>query len=112
MKALQRAQLSKAQEQALDREIKKQVSKYNEEYEADYDTLILYTLHNSFGFGKERMKRFFREMNEHRKALKAFYNADGEDDKTIDLFVMRKKLSEAGISPEILLAEIYGEILL
>ena len=34
MKALQRAKLSKAQEKALGREIKKQVAKYNEEYEA------------------------------------------------------------------------------
>lgn len=110
MKALERWQPTRGQREAMLREIKQQVRACNERYETDYDALILYTLHFSFGFGKERLKRFFREMQKHRKTLQEFYSPTGEADESIDLFVIHKQLREAGLDAEQLTKEIYTEL--
>lgn len=109
-----REQFTAGQKKQLSAVIRQQVAVENERYERDYDTLILYVLHTEFGFGRGRLLRFFREMVVARKNLKAFYTADDANetnsDPTIDIFAMRKRLTEQGLDPDILLNSIYSEI--
>lgn len=109
-----REQFTAGQKKQLSAVIRKQVAVENERYERDYDTLILYVLHTEFGFGRGRLLRFFREMAFARKNLKAFYTADDANetnsDPTIDIFAMRKRLTEQGLDPDNLLNSIYSEI--
>lgn len=106
-----REQFTAGQKKQLSAEIRKQVAIENERYERDYDTLILYVLHTKFGFGRERLLRFFCEMATARRDLKAFYKSDsGTADPTIDIFAMRKRLSESNLGPDTLLNAVYAEI--
>lgn len=106
-----REQFTAGQKKQLSAEIRKQVAVENERYERDYDTLILFVLHTVFGFGRERLLRFFIEMATARRDLKAFYKSDsGKTDPTIDIFAMRKRLSESNLDPDMLLNAVYAEI--
>lgn len=106
-----REQFTAGQKKQLSAEIRKQVAVENERYERDYDTLILFVLHTVFGFGRERLLRFFREMATARRDLKAFYKSDrGKTDPTIDIFAMRKRLAESNLDPDTLLNAVYAEI--
>lgn len=106
-----REQFTAGQKKQLSAEIRKQVAVENERYERDYDTLILYVLYMKFGFGRKRLFRFYREMATVRHDLKAFYKSDsGKTDPTIDIFAMRKRLSESNLDPDTLLNAVYAEI--
>lgn len=106
-----REQFTAGQKKQLSAEIRKQVAVENERYERDYDTLILYVLHTEFGFGRERLLRFFREMANARRYLKAFYKSDsGIVDLTIDIFAMRKRITESNLDPDTLLNAVYAEM--
>ena len=106
-----REQFTAGQKKQLSAEIRKQVAIENERYERDYDTLILFALHTVFGFGRERLLRFFREMAAARRNLKAFYKSDdGTVDPTIDIFAMRKRLAESNLDPDTILNAVYAEI--
>ncbi len=52
--------LTKGQQQALDREIDRQIDERRNEFLRDADAMILYTLHKEFGFGKKRLIKFFK----------------------------------------------------
>lgn len=106
-----REQFTAEQKKQLSAEIRKQVAVENERYERDYDTLILYVLHTEFGFGRERLFRFYREMATARRDLKSFYKSDsGTSDPTIDIFAMRKRLAESNLDPDKILNAVYAEI--
>ena len=106
-----REQFTSGQKKQLSAEIRKQVVIENERYERDYDTLILYVLHTQFGFGRERLLRFFGEMANARRDLKSFYKSDsGKADPTIDIFAMRKRLTESNLDPDTILNAVYAEI--
>ena len=68
-----REQFTAGQKKQLSAEIRKLVALTNERYERDYDTLILFVLHTVFGFGRERLLRFFREMATARRDLKKLF---------------------------------------
>lgn len=106
-----REQFTAGQKKQLSAEIRKQVAIENERYERDYDTLILYVLYTKFGFGRKRLLRFFGEMANARRDLKSFYKSDsGKADPTIDIFAMRKRLTESNLDPDTILNAVYAEI--
>ena len=106
-----REQFTAGQKKQLSAEIRKQVAVENERYERDYDTLILFVLHTVFGFGRERLFHFFRDMALARRNLQAFYKSDsGTVDPTIDIFAMRKRLKECNLDPDAILNAVYAEI--
>lgn len=59
------------------------------------DAVCLWTLHNSFGFGKDRLRRFFDEFNRGYQDMLDFYEM-GEDTP----FVFFSKLREIGVDVE------------
>lgn len=78
-----------------------------EEYDKfceDADVSILYTLNVSFGFGKERASRFYREwVVNHAKMIKE--HRQGTGDKT-HIEIMKRRLKERGIDYEALKKEV------
>lgn len=80
---------------ALNEEIRRQCIEQTEQYEVQLDVVVLYALHSVFGFGKERLERFYREMFKLRKDMKARYGTSADD--TMGDFAMYIKLKEMGV---------------
>ena len=58
----------------------------------------LYVLHTEFGFGKQRLERFYNMLFEKREAMKAEFG--DTDDALIGEYAMRYILKEQGIDVE------------
>lgn len=71
------AYLSATEKRAMDKEIKRQLAEYDARHKLEFQALILWQLHEQFGFGKKRLKRFY-------------YNFD----KAIDSLIDRYKLND------------------
>lgn len=52
-------QFNKAEERALDQEIKKQIVENDRAFDMDKESSILWMLHTQFGFGPKRLNRCF-----------------------------------------------------
>ena len=53
------ASLTAAEKKAMDIEIQKQLVEYDRKHAAEIDAMILWVLHSEFGFGQERLRRFY-----------------------------------------------------
>lgn len=51
-------QFNKAEERALDQEIKKQIVENDRAFDMDKESSILWMLHTQFGFGPKRLKKW------------------------------------------------------
>lgn len=96
MKAIM--QLSNADQQRVSKRIRQQCATELEKYDLNLDTLMVYTLHNEFGFGEQRINKFFETMGKLRKELKAHYSADGDERDDSFYTAMREQLERDGIS--------------
>lgn len=72
-------QLNKAEQNAMDEEIRRQILEHDEQFSVDLDSTILYVLHEQFGFGKVRLKRFYKLFLERHKELREHYQFDASD---------------------------------
>ena len=62
MRAAYRPRLSAGERQAMDMEIKRQCAEYDKRNATEIDAMVLWILHEEFGFGPERLRRY--EMND------------------------------------------------
>lgn len=53
------ANLTAAEQKALDIEIRKRMAEFNRNNINELDAVILWTLHDKFGFGRRRLRRFY-----------------------------------------------------
>ena len=53
------AVLTVSERKAMDIEIQKEIAEFNQKNETEIDAAILWVLHEQFGFGKKRLKRFY-----------------------------------------------------
>lgn len=51
-------------------------------------------------FGKKRLTRIYKKMQQARDDLREYYSADDFGDSKIDLYAMKKELERKGIAPE------------
>ena len=73
--------------------INQQILERDEEYSLDIDTMILWTLHAHYGWGKTRLEKFYEcLMNEHTR-MREFYQIQ-------DLYPERAKLKAVGVDVE------------
>lgn len=72
-------QLSKRERKAMEKAIDQEILKKDHEYAAAVDAIVLLTLHDVFGFGKERLRRFWFGVQSLRKRLLDYYEMGGED---------------------------------
>jgi hypothetical protein len=67
------------------------------------DVSMLYALHNTFGFGKDRLERFYREWIKLHIAMVDNYQCDGDDSH---YWVMEARLRDIGLDVDALLREV------
>ncbi len=60
---------------------------------ADIDVSVLWCLHEKYGWGAKRLKRFYRDLFDEHKRMRKFYEMD-------DLYPERSKLKEIGVDVE------------
>lgn len=98
MRARVPVQLTQKEWKAVRDEIRAQCLEQTEQYEAQLDVVTLYALNQVFGFGKDRLERFYSEMFKLRREMKDYYGS-GEDEGMGD-FAMFVKLKEKGVDVE------------
>ena len=103
MKARPPVQLTAKDRKAINDEIRRQCIEQTKQYEVELDVVVLYALHSIFGFGKERLERFYREMFKLREDMKARYGTSADD--TMGDFAMYVKLKERGVDVQALYEE-------
>ena len=74
MKALQRYQMSKTEEAALKAEIARQVHELDEKFSSEICAMLLWALHEEFGFGADRLRRVWDCVAVHRAELLKHYD--------------------------------------
>ena len=84
--------LTKAENKAMDEEINRQYFELDKKYTKDNDAAILWALHVCFGFGKERLRKFWEFFFEEQARLREQYQID-----TTEGGLCRFKLKEIGV---------------
>ena len=87
------AELTAAEQKAMNIEIQRQLGVMNEENLKEIDAMILWVLHSNFGFGETRLRRFYDCFAPEIRALTKRYELDESD----NAWVCQKKLLDAGI---------------
>lgn len=90
------AELTNAERTAMDMEIRRQIDEYNRNNLNEIDALVLWHLHEEFGFGKKRLLRFYETFNDRLVELSKWYVMDEEKMP----WVYIKKLKDYGIDIE------------
>lgn len=70
--------------QSAEAEINRQIIENDKKYTVDLDATIMYTLHEHFGFGRIRLRRFWDAFIEDHKELRERYGAGYGPQKCID----------------------------
>lgn len=81
--------LSRKQEKAMQAEVMRQL---NENMSSDLEATFLWALHEEFGFGSERLRRFYNAVVNHRQQLVDHYEMSDDPE-----FILIRKLLEIGV---------------
>lgn len=85
--------LSKSEREALDREVRKAMAEYDDKNAIEIDAMVLWILHEKFGFGPIRLKRFHDSFVPAIKELIERYDMSDKD----GAWLCTHKLKEYGI---------------
>lgn len=83
------------QRKIMKAEINRQILKTNEQFNLDFDAMILYQLHVQLGFGKKRLRRFWDGFKVAHKELVEFYEMPNDG-----AYLCRKMLERIGVDVE------------
>lgn len=70
---------SKEEQRAMTEEINRQIAEQYEDWLINLDAMVLWTLHTHLGFGKKRLKRFYRDFTKQHIELTQYYECNGDD---------------------------------
>ena len=90
------AALTADEKKAMDIEIKKQLAEFDRKHELEIDALILWTLHEEFGFGAKRLKKFYDIFGKAIDELIKRYEFDDSD----RVWICTEKLKDCGVDLE------------
>ena len=79
--------LTKAERDALNKEIYKAIMVADEQYIRNYQAMALSVLHKEFGWGKDRIRKFYDAFKKQHKDLLHYYEMPDEE-----AFLCRKML--------------------
>lgn len=85
--------LNSKQRTAMRKEINKELADATKEYEKDVDDILIWYLHEEYGFGKKRLEKFIKGFNKRLKDLSDYYEMDDKD----QLFIIRHKVKELNL---------------
>lgn len=88
-----RATLTVTEKKAMDLEIQRQLAEYLNKSEDEISAIILWELHEQFGFGPKRLKDFYIHFGKSVKELIARYELENSD----DIWLCTRKLKEIGV---------------
>lgn len=87
---------------AMMHEINQQILARDKEYQLDIDTMVLWTLHQCYGWGATRLRKFYVAMMKEHLRMREFYELD-------DLYPERYKLKEKGVDVEAWYEELFDD---
>lgn len=87
------ANLTVAERKAMGMEIQRQIAEYDKKNMLEIDALVLWVLHEEFGFGAVRLKRFFDRFAPALDDLVKRYEMEYDD----SVWLCTHKLKELGI---------------
>lgn len=73
------AQLTTAEKKAMDMEIQRELAEYDRKHALELDALILWVLHDQFGFGPKRLRQFYDSFTVSIDDLLKRYEMDASD---------------------------------
>lgn len=73
------ADFTATEKKAIDMEVSRQFSAFLSENDVKISAMILWVLHEKFGFGKQRLKKFYDSFNPSLKELADRYQMSEED---------------------------------
>lgn len=103
-------QLSKTEQKAMDAEIKSQIAEYYRDFLSNLDAMVLWTLHTHLGFGKKRLRRFYKVFSKQHIELMEYYQCNEDSSRLckhklkdigIDLVELQKELEEENDSSKL-----------
>lgn len=87
------AGLSRDEETALNIEIQKRIAQLDRDNTDEIDAMILWVLHEEFGFGYDRLRRFYESFNPKLDALcKKYEMTDKGDEIWLATYKLKDKL--------------------
>lgn len=90
------ASLTAAEKKAMNIEIQRQLAEYERKRIEEIDSMILWVLHSEFGFGPERLKRFYDRFANSIDELIKRYEMEDED----QIWLCTHMLKEYGVNIE------------
>ena len=90
------AVLTASEKKAMDMEIQRQIANYTLMHNRELEAMILWTLHENFGFGPKRLKRFSNKFVVAVEILVHNYELDNSD----DAWICTHKLKAYGVDLE------------
>ena len=97
-------QLNKAEQKAMDQEIRRQIVENDRRFDMDKESSILWALHTQFGFGPKRLKKAWEMLYTETVKLREYYQMGPED----AAWLARHKLKEMGCDIEAWYQEVGG----
>ena len=88
--------------EAMMHEINQQILAKDKAYQLDIDTMVLWTLHQCYGWGAARLKKFYVAMMKEHLRMREFYEMD-------DLYPERYKMKEKGVDVEAWYEELFDD---
>lgn len=88
--------LTASERKAMELEIQRQLAEYDDTHIREFDAMILWVLHTQYGFGHDRLKKFYKEFNSQIDALLDRYLMENKD----SLWLCTYKLKEYGVDLE------------
>lgn len=89
-------QFTKKEQEAIDREIRVQCAAFEDGHDREFDAIVLWLLHEKFGFGEMRLRRFYDLYSSEVSALLDRYKMEKSD----AVWLCTQKLKEYGIDIE------------
>lgn len=89
-------QFNKKEQEAVDAEIARQCAEWDSKNAIEIDAIVLWILHEKFGFGYKRLRRFFDSFATELDALVKRYEVDSKD----SIWLCTYKLKQYGINIE------------
>lgn len=84
------ANLTASEKKAMDLEIRRQLAEYEKGHMYEIDAMILWLLHEEFGFGKKRLKKFFDLFDKSSRELVKQYELENSDRIWICTYMLKQ----------------------
>lgn len=85
--------LTAKERRAMNIEINRQIVEKDAEYRDNLDAVVLYTLHVVFGFGPQKLRKFYNKLFEEHNKLVKHYEMEDEDGP----FLAKEMLKRIGV---------------